>query len=188
MERDSCTGSGIGGDSGKMEKSTEVNRITEVYRQYRTDKWDEDLPGNRAILQERQASLARLLQQQGYWPLADKSILDVGCGSGQVLARLTEWGATPPYLVGVDLLADRIDMARQRFPDITFHCANAEKLDFVDGRFHLVLIFTVFSSILDMTMRQNIAQELIRILKTGGQPSLVRFPVMITHGTLMCAG
>jgi SAM-dependent methyltransferase len=159
---------GIGESCGKMTNSTEVERITQVYQQYQTGKWDENQPGNRAMLQERQDRLKRLLQQQGYWPLADKEIMDVGCGVGRVLATLVDWGATPTHLVGIDLLADRIDLARQQYPEIAFHCANAEKLDFADGRFHLILTFTVFSSILDPIMRHNIAQELSRLLRPGG--------------------
>lgn len=151
-----------------MEKLSEVERITQVYQQYETDKWDEAQPGNRAMVEERQEKLLYLLRQGGYWPLADKQILDVGCGSGRVLARLLEWGARPGHLVGVDLLADRVQGARQRYPDITFYHGNAEQMDFEDGRFHLILSFTVFSSILDSRMRQNVAEELQRLLKPGG--------------------
>jgi ubiquinone/menaquinone biosynthesis C-methylase UbiE len=163
-----CMAYGIGASRGDMENSPEVERITNVYNQYQTSKWDEAQPGNSAILQERQKRLQQMLQQQGNWPLADKQILDVGCGSGQVLACLVEWGAMPSKLVGVDLLADRIALARQQHPDIAFHCVNAERLGFVSGRFHLILTFTVFSSILDLTMRHNIATELNRVLRPGG--------------------
>ena len=59
-------------------------------------------------------------------------------------------------------------MARERFPEISFHRANAEALPFPDCSFDLVLLFTVFSSILSREMTFNIASQVRRILRSGG--------------------
>jgi ubiquinone/menaquinone biosynthesis C-methylase UbiE len=45
---------------------------------------------------------------------------------------------------------------------------NAEQLHFEDATFDLVLLFTVFSSILDGRMACNVASEVCRVLKPGG--------------------
>jgi ubiquinone/menaquinone biosynthesis C-methylase UbiE len=66
------------------------------------------------------------------------------------------------------LLPERIAEVRQRCPDLHFQCANAEQLEFPEASFDLVLLFTVFSSILDGQMARNVACEVTRVLKPGG--------------------
>lgn len=95
-------------------------------------------------------------------------MLDIGCGHGGVLASLVDLGAPACNLYGIDLLPDRIEAARRAYPDICFACGNAEHLDFPDAYFDLVLLFTVFSSILDDGMAHNVAREACRVLKPGG--------------------
>ncbi|GAB4279685.1 MAG: hypothetical protein Kow0080_32080 [Candidatus Promineifilaceae bacterium] len=95
-------------------------------------------------------------------------MLDIGCGYGHVLAQFEQWGAHPDNLYGIDLLPDRIETARQTYPDFHLFQGNAEHLDFPDAHFDIVLLFTVFSSILDDGMAQNVAREVHRALKPGG--------------------
>ena len=151
----------------------EVERLRQVYAGYRTDSrtqnlWSEENPGNRAIVQERACVLKQMMQEHGFFPLAERRILDVGCGSGRVLTGLTTWGADPRHLHGVDLLAERIESAQRRFPNSDFRQANAEALDFETSSFNLVLLFTVFTSILDERMTHTVAAEVDRVLKPGG--------------------
>jgi len=152
---------------------SEVQRLNAVYRGYSdrklgSSKWSPSNPGNQAIIHERDAIVLDLLQRWGFLPLGERRILDLGCGMGGVLADLQKMGARPENLVGVDLLTERICKARERFPRISFHQANAEALPFPDNSFDLVLIFTVFSSILDQKMTGNVASEVRRILRSGG--------------------
>lgn len=156
-----------------MQTEREIERLKEVYKDYQSDpvkqaQWSNENPGNRVMLRERQDALQQLLNVRHFLPLNDKRILEIGCGSGNVLAGLSIWGAEPQNLYGVDLLPERIELARRAYPDLHFHCMNAEGLDFPSGMFDLVLLFTVFSSILDETMRNHIANETGRILKKGG--------------------
>jgi len=150
----------------------EVERIRKVYQEYREARrqvlWRQENPGNAAIYRERQKAAYEMLGQAGFLPLQGKKILEVGCGSGKVLADLLEWGANPSDLYGVDLLVGRIEEARVSYPQMHFECVNAENLPYPDEMFDLVLFFTVFSSILDAQMRQNVAREAIRVLKRGG--------------------
>lgn len=155
-----------------MNPKSEVERIKQVYRGYREEGrqslWRLENPGNAMIYRERQQTLQALLDEAGFLPLTHLKVLEIGCGSGGVLATLLEWGALPENLYGVDLLADRIDEARTRYPGMHFECANAESLPYEDQTFDLVLFFTVFSSILDQSMRQNVARESLRVLKKTG--------------------
>jgi ubiquinone/menaquinone biosynthesis C-methylase UbiE len=101
-------------------------------------------------------------------PLADRRILDIGCGDGSVLALFAKWGALPKNLFGVDLVPEHIDTAERKFPGIQFRLANAEHLDFEANFFDLVLFFKVFTAILDDNMARNVAREAARVLKPSG--------------------
>lgn len=152
---------------------TEVERIRRVYHGYDSTrhsrtKRDTRLPGNAAILAERTLGIRSILARGGLVPLSERRVLDVGCGAGGELGRLLSVGARPDNLYGVDLLPDRVEAARQAHPDIHFSCGNAEHLDFPDAHFDLVLLFTVFSSILDDEMARNVADEVRRVLKPSG--------------------
>jgi ubiquinone/menaquinone biosynthesis C-methylase UbiE len=94
--------------------------------------------------------------------------LEVGSGGGSVLASLRELGGSPSTLVGVELLPHRVASARQAFPELEFREGNAERLEFADASFDMVLAFTVFSSILDPSMARNVADEIYRVMRPGG--------------------
>jgi SAM-dependent methyltransferase len=156
-----------------MPSDHEIARIRSVYRHYRESdaakaRWDGANRGNQAIVRERTRLLARMLRQADLLPLSRRRVLEVGCGVGQALAGLTEWGAVPEHLHGIDLLPDRIEEARRHFPAIHFETANAEELPFASGSFDLVLSFMVFTSILDDGMAHRVAAEVRRVLKPGG--------------------
>lgn len=151
----------------------EVRRLQEVYRDYEArdlsvTRWGEGNRGNRTIMAERRRVMRELLAGHALLPLGSREVLEVGCGSGHVLAGLLDHGAEPGRLHGVDLLAGRVEEARRAHPDLDVRQANAEQLPFEDGSFDLVLLFVVFSSILDGAMQHNVAAECARVLRSGG--------------------
>jgi SAM-dependent methyltransferase len=158
---------------GGPETETEVARLRHVYETVRSaapvaarSSFAE--PGNRAIVRERDERVHRFLAQHGLLPLGDRHVLEVGAGHGEVLGSLVALGAPVTQLHGIDLLPGHVAEARRRRPAIDWRCANAETLDWPDGRFAVVLCFTVFSSILDWRMKRNVAREVRRVLAPGG--------------------
>jgi ubiquinone/menaquinone biosynthesis C-methylase UbiE len=156
-----------------MESSVEVQRLKHVYQEYSERdlgrlKWSLANAGNRAIWEEWQRTLGKLLQKAGFLPLSNRRVLDVGCGVGRVLANFEQFGARPESLFGVDLLPERISAANEQFPALSFQQANAESLPFADGSFDIVVLFTVFTSIRNQQMRANISNEINRVLRPGG--------------------
>jgi ubiquinone/menaquinone biosynthesis C-methylase UbiE len=156
-----------------METRPEVDRLNRVYRFYRDralphTRWSAANAGNQAIRAERLQTLERLLEWAAFLPLTDARLLEVGCGTGGNFEGFLRLGVRPAHLVGVDLLAERIEQARQAHPDIALHTVNAESLPFADASFDLVAVFTVFSSILDRQMRHHVRREIDRVLRFGG--------------------
>lgn len=148
-------------------RSAEVERLRAVYGDYDRDdaarrRWDLANPGNRAIHAERTARIAALADS-----LADP-VLDVGCGTGQVLEELAGTGATPPRRIGVDLVADRLIQARTRVPDVALVQAEGSALPFPDATVGTALAFTLFSSLLAEELARAVAAEVTRVVRPGG--------------------
>lgn len=162
----------------------EVDRITAEYarrqREVPADFYSLARPAVLFHYQQRTRAVLAALTQSGLSPLAGKRILEVGCGAGGWLVDFESWGAARGDLAGLDLLPDRIAIAKARLVDqrdaqgsvlslgADIRLGDASHLPWPDASFDLVLQSTVFSSILDNAMRQAVASEMIRVLKPGG--------------------
>jgi len=73
-------------------------------------------------------------------PLADRDLLEVGCGRGGGAAYLARAFA-PRRMVAVDLSSRAIALCRRRFqgPNLAFQVGDAERLPFGDGSFDAVI-------------------------------------------------
>jgi len=151
---------------------SEEARIRRAYMRYDThasERAKRDLanPGNRIIERERDLWLGRLVARLGL-PKGERRALEVGCGSGAILRSLVKLGADPTCLVGVDILEDRIDLARSQNTKIRFVHTPVGGLPFPDSSFDLAITFTLFSSILDVPLATTVANEITRVLKPDG--------------------
>ena len=66
------------------------------------------------------------------------SVLEVGCGNGQLLAALR-----PSRGIGIDLSPAMIELARRNHPDLAFICGNIEDAEFcatIPGKFDFVVL------------------------------------------------
>jgi len=116
-------------------------------------------------MQERERAILSSLRRLGI-VLSGSHLLEVGCGNGHILQRFLEFGAASGC--GVDLMANRIQDGTTRYPNLKLHQGDASRLPFEDEQFHLVMQFMCFSSVLDPSMRRQIASEMWRVLKPGG--------------------
>ncbi len=71
-----------------------------------------------------------------------KSIVDIGCGSGQFAQLLYDQGF--PAYVGVDFSSKRIDWARKICPAYTFVAANIFEIDLLETHFYDAVVCTEF--------------------------------------------
>jgi trans-aconitate methyltransferase len=60
-------------------------------------------------------------------PESGERILDLGCGLGQLTAKIAEAGA---HVVGIDSSPDMIGQARQNYPKLDFRLVNATQFNF----------------------------------------------------------
>ena len=125
-------------------------------------------PATLFMVQQRQRAVLAVLLREGLCPLAERCILEMGCGTGGVLREFLFFGADPRSLHGIDLLGWRVAGAAARDPHLPLACADGRNLPYPDGSFDLVLQYTVFTSILDDTVKSDVAQEMRRVLKPGG--------------------
>ena len=120
-------------------------------------------------VQERQRALCRMLRRQGIYNLANLDIAEVGCGTGANLLDFISLGADPARRAGNVLLPDRLDHARGVLPPaVHLYEGNAASLPFPPQSFDIVHQSTVFSSILDDPLQQELSTSMWRWVRTGG--------------------
>jgi ubiquinone/menaquinone biosynthesis C-methylase UbiE len=149
----------------------EEERIREKYRRRspKDSRYSWFNPGQLFMLQERDRRVLDALKRAGVDSLADKQILEVGCGQGAWLRELIQWGAQPQNLKGVELLTNRVEEARRLCPPgIQILCGSASKLEFPSDSFDIVLQSTVFTSIQDEELKRQVAAEMIRVVRPTG--------------------
>ncbi|MBN1304046.1 MAG: methyltransferase domain-containing protein [Anaerolineales bacterium] len=156
-----------------MNNADDITRLRDEYRdrKYRlsgSDVYSMFNQANLFIVQQRQRTLLRFLKKYGKADLAGLKILEVGCGSGGVLLELLSMGAYPENLYGVDLLEERLELAKKYLPVSKLAHANGQHLPYTKNSFDVVLQFTAVSSILDEGIRLGVLREMARVLRQDG--------------------
>jgi SAM-dependent methyltransferase len=131
------------------------------YSLLRPDVWQ--------TVQERQRVMLTLFSRLGFADLAAMRLLEVGCGSGGNLLELLRLGFRPEHLTGAELLPERLAQARDVLPPaLALYGGDAAALDLPAASQDLVFVSTVFSSLLDETFQQHLADAMWRWVKPGG--------------------
>jgi len=149
----------------------DIERLKQEYARRANDPGKDYSPANPVqafILSQRHTALQALLKEHHLQNLSSLCILEIGCGSGGVLSEFIQLGANANNLYGIDLLADRLKIAHSQIPSANFSNADGQHLPYLPEVFDLVLQFTAFSSILDPQVKQNMAAEMLRVLKPNG--------------------
>jgi SAM-dependent methyltransferase len=88
--------------------------------------------------------------------------LDVGCGEGRFCRMLRQRGIET---IGIDPTTALLEQARRRDPDGDYRGGRAERLEFEDGRFDLVVSYLTLIDIPDF---RAATAEMTRVLRPGG--------------------
>lgn len=94
----------------------------------------------------------------------DKSVLCIGVGSGDELQAIVK--RKPVKIIGIDISAKLLDIARSRFPDVEFRKMNMTEMDFPDSCFDFVYSSLTLHYANDWDM---LLAEIYRVLKQGGE-------------------
>ncbi len=153
-----------------MNAEREPDAVAERYaRRTASDRYSMLRPDVWHTVQERQRAMLRLFARLGFADLSALRLLEVGCGSGTNLQELLRLGFAPSKLCGAELLPDRIAQARAGLPaSVPLHEGDATQLDLAPASFDIVFVSTVFSSLLDDTFQQRLADTMWRWVEPGG--------------------
>ncbi|HXS46774.1 MAG TPA: class I SAM-dependent methyltransferase [Solirubrobacterales bacterium] len=160
---------GSGGDRSAR-RDTSADELEATYRGYAASgrkrrSWSASNRGNVEI----RAELLDAVLELGKKPLAGRGeILDIGCGSGWLLAEFAARGVERRRLHGVDLIEARVAAARERVPGVDVRLADDRSLQFQGGQFELITMLTTLSS---APSRESLAvalREARRVLSPSG--------------------
>lgn len=122
-------------------------------------------PEVRWMVYRLQAVSAAMLCKAGLKDLSACHALDVGCGSGAWSRTLIEWGVQPKNAHGVDMLPDRIELARAISGQGSDFRVTEGALPYDAGSFDIITAHTVFSSILAPDLRMKLAADMMRVCR-----------------------
>lgn len=125
-------------------------------------------PAELLLRSARVKAAATILRRWGAFPGADDQCLEIGFGSLGWLGDLISWGVLETNLHGIELDPDRVTSAKKVLPVADLRVGDATDLPWANDTFQLVIASTVFTSVLDSSVRSVLAKETIRVLSPGG--------------------
>ncbi|MBM4334546.1 MAG: class I SAM-dependent methyltransferase [Deltaproteobacteria bacterium] len=154
--------------------SSELSAVAERYDRRKSreiaDRYDPLDASVWLARQERERALIGWIHASGLAPVRERTLLEIGCGTGGNLLALLQLGFRPDHLVGNELLEERVALARERLPAATrVLVGDAASLELGAERFDVVFQSTVFSSILDDEFQARLARRMWTLAKPGGQ-------------------
>jgi trans-aconitate methyltransferase len=95
-------------------------------------------------------------------PKEDETILDLGCGTGDLTEKIALSGAK---VIGIDKSAEMLSVAKEKFPNINFQQSDAINFE-LNHQFDAIFSNAALHWILD---KEQVIGQIFRHLKTGGR-------------------
>jgi len=131
----------------------------EAYRAKRIAHWDRVAAAFRNRPRVARSYHRRLERVYGFVAPPGSRVLEIGCGTGDLLAALA-----PERGVGVDFSPEMIAEARRRYPTLTFLEADAHDLSAVEGPFDVIVLSDLLDDVWDV---QTLLDGLHRLCHPG---------------------
>lgn len=119
------------------------------------------------MIQRRHREIRRILADCKK-PMKKVKLLEIGCGNGQWLAEFQMFGLQVKNLAGIEIDKKRAKSAKKRIIGADIRAGDAAALPWKDNSFDIVFQSTVFTSVLDDELKQQIADEMKRVCKNKG--------------------
>jgi 2-polyprenyl-3-methyl-5-hydroxy-6-metoxy-1,4-benzoquinol methylase len=151
----------------------EARSVKERYaRRKKTDLYSALRPEVILSTQERQRVMLQLFTKVcGFTgdTLRYLKLLDVGCGYGGHLLDFLRLGLSPENLSGIELLRDRIEVARTKLPaTVNLYYGEASATEVAVESQDVVFQSVVFSSLLNADFQSELAQKMWSWVRPGG--------------------
>jgi ubiquinone/menaquinone biosynthesis C-methylase UbiE len=123
---------------------------------------------------ERQKLYANFFKNAGnanprWLQLKNLNLVEVGCGTGSNLLEFLRMGFTPRNLKGIELLKERFEIASQMLPSsLELLLGDACEAPIIKESQDVVLVSTVFSSLLDDAFQKQLADAIWSWVRSGG--------------------
>jgi len=88
---------------------------------------------------------ARIQRLAGFYCQPQSRVLEIGCGTGDLLAALE-----PSVGVGIDISGEMIRIAQASHPELTFHHMAAEEIDLGDQKFDYIVLSDLVGFLYDI--------------------------------------
>lgn len=158
-----------------MRTKTEAQRIVKYYEQRKYDpvvtKNNSNYIFNHYACCERELRYKKIIKSIYKEENKFKSLkfLEIGAGGGDNLFTFKRMGLNWNQIYANELIPDRYELLEKDFPNITLLKGDACEIDKqLHGTFNIILVSTVFSSILNEQTRQQLANKIWHLLSCGG--------------------
>jgi glycosyltransferase involved in cell wall biosynthesis/SAM-dependent methyltransferase len=155
-------------EANAIAREAALDDIQGAYRGYAASghaaRWRGGEPGSHHMRAERDRWVVDALR-----PSLDGLVVDAGCGDGALAVALDAAGIRPRRYVGIDLLEERVALARQRASWADFEVGSVDQLPFADQTVDAIVAMTLVSSLRDRWLRDRVAAEFRRVVRPGGR-------------------
>lgn len=146
-----------------------ADELEEIKKRYEArNKSDDRYSGfyMEKISNERDSVYKELLSKQ-FSNFGNLKFLEIGAGNGSNLNFFKSIGFLAENISANELLDERISALKSAHPDISIFPGDASKME-LEKTFDVIFQSTVFTSVLDPSLRIEIANNMWRMLKPGG--------------------
>jgi SAM-dependent methyltransferase len=121
------------------------------------------------MAQEKERIFLSILARFDLAAIKTMKVLEIGCGEGNNILQFLRWGFLPENVKGNELMPNRCAQARHRLPAaVEIIEMDALGLRLSEGSFDIVLVSTVFTSILDEPFRAQLAKKIWSLVRPTG--------------------
>jgi SAM-dependent methyltransferase len=121
------------------------------------------------MAQEKERIFVSILARFDLAAIKTMKVLEIGCGGGDNILQFLRWGFLPENVKGNELMPNRCAQARHRLPAaVEIIEMDALGLCLSEGSFDIVLVSTVFTSILDEPFRAQLAKKIWSLVRPTG--------------------